>query len=285
MPIFNNAKNVRFGTNQVKGVRRGQGLIFAPFNSATGGNSVVDITNYNGTGETWRVHSFTSNGTFTVQSSFENYRVLVVGGGGGGNTNTYNGGGGGGGGLYYNANQSISPGSYPVTVGIGGPKGGPNSQQYTPSDPTYRGDGRPSTFLSYNAPGGGGAGTYASAGRNGACGGGGSSAYNQPGGTGSMGGNGVSSEPAGNGSGGAGGGMGPTGGSSGNGSGNTGGPGRIINITGSSVEYCRGGHGGGKGQGSVAPPPNTGQGGNGNGGAVSAQTGSSGVVIVAYRIG
>lgn len=90
MPIFNNAKNIKLGSNQVKGLRRGLGLVFAPFNDATGG-TIAEISNYNGTGEIWRVHTLTSNGTFDVSSSFEPFRILIVGGGGGGNAKSQSG--------------------------------------------------------------------------------------------------------------------------------------------------------------------------------------------------
>ena len=50
------------------------------FNSATGG-TVTTVEDYNGTGQRWRVHTFTSSGTFTVQSGKLPFRVLVVGSG------------------------------------------------------------------------------------------------------------------------------------------------------------------------------------------------------------
>ena len=53
------------------------------WNSATGG-TVTDVDDYNGTGQKWRVHTFTSSGTFTVQVADQPFRVLVGGGGGGG---------------------------------------------------------------------------------------------------------------------------------------------------------------------------------------------------------
>lgn len=91
------------------------------FNDATGG-TITTVTDYNGTGQTWRVHSFTSSGTFTVTRSNFPYKVLVVGGGGGGGNNNQSAtnGGGGAGGYLYDASSTISINSYSVTVGSGG---------------------------------------------------------------------------------------------------------------------------------------------------------------------
>ena len=81
-----------------------------PFNMAFGGNTVIDIPNYNGTGKLWRVHTFTSSGTLDVVSSgvlpySSQFSVLVVAGGGGGAGGTGNnaqGAGGGNGGAFSN---------------------------------------------------------------------------------------------------------------------------------------------------------------------------------------
>lgn len=80
----------------------------APFdpentNWATGG-SIQTLTDFNGSGETWRVHFFTSNGTFTVERNPHPFDIVLVGGGasGGSNLANWNGGrhgGGGGGGV------------------------------------------------------------------------------------------------------------------------------------------------------------------------------------------
>ena len=63
------------------------------------------------------IHTFTSNGSFSVNGS-GNIEILVVGGGGG--SGSYNGGGGGAGGVKYSASTAVSSFSYPVTVGIAG---------------------------------------------------------------------------------------------------------------------------------------------------------------------
>lgn len=90
-----------------------------PFNLATGGNSTVDVANYNSTGQLWRVHTFTSSGTFAVSDSpgIYAFRVLVIGGGGGGGSGT-NGGGGGAGGVV-DTTSFLGTGNLSVTVGSG----------------------------------------------------------------------------------------------------------------------------------------------------------------------
>ncbi len=111
-------------------------------NAPTGGN----ITTSGG----YRIHTFTSNGTFSVPSSFlGNVDVLVVGGGGGGGADM--GGGGGGGGVIYNAGVSVTPGTnIAVTVGAGG-SGAPNGNNVVRGS-----NGSPSIFSSITALGGGG---------------------------------------------------------------------------------------------------------------------------------
>lgn len=90
------------------------------FNDATGG-TVTTVSNYNGTGETWRVHRFDANGTFTVNSAPLPFRVLIVGGGGGGGgTNGPGGGGGQGGGNTRSDNQILTVGNHSVSIGNGG---------------------------------------------------------------------------------------------------------------------------------------------------------------------
>jgi len=98
-----------------------QGTVLG-YNVATGGN-VSTVSNYNGTGQTWRVHSFTSGGTFNVTTSTFPFRILVVGGGGGGGGGASPGGGGGGGGggqVVANNSVVIPAGSRSVSVGGGG---------------------------------------------------------------------------------------------------------------------------------------------------------------------
>ena len=83
---------------------------------ATGGNTVADIGGY-------RIHTFTSSGTFTVNAGITSVQVLVVAGGGGGSDGIFNvtfGNAGGGGTVTYNANYAVSPGPITVAVGAGG---------------------------------------------------------------------------------------------------------------------------------------------------------------------
>lgn len=118
-----------------------------------GGTTVFSNTPTGGTITTsggYRIHSFTSNGTFSVPSSFlGTIDVLVVGGGGGGGSDM--GGGGGGGGVIYNTGFSVTPGSsIAVTVGAGG-AGGLNG-----TNQIRGGNGGNSIFSSLTAIGGGG---------------------------------------------------------------------------------------------------------------------------------
>jgi hypothetical protein len=108
-------------------------------------------------------------GTLTTQ-------VLIVAGGGGGGGGYYTGGAGGGG-VVYGPSIQLSPGIYPVTVGLGG-TGSPGSGAAS-------GDGQPSSFNAVIAVGGGGGGSGPTTNDSGHTGGssGGSSFYVAPPGT------------------------------------------------------------------------------------------------------
>jgi hypothetical protein len=70
-------------------------------------------------------HTFTSSGDFFLQGeTITSADILVVAGGAGGAG--FNGGGGGAGGLLQFTGQTITPGTYTVTVGSGGNGGGQN---------------------------------------------------------------------------------------------------------------------------------------------------------------
>ncbi|MBU2523167.1 MAG: hypothetical protein KKE23_02660, partial [Nanoarchaeota archaeon] len=86
----------------------------------------------------YTIHTFTSNGNFSVTSGCD-VEVLVVAGGGGGGSNI--GGGGGGGGYIYNASYAVTAQSYEITVGTGGAD--------------YTQNGSSSTFSTINSTGGG----------------------------------------------------------------------------------------------------------------------------------
>jgi len=247
----------------------------------------------------FKIHTFTSPGTFCVSSAGNaagsntvDYMV-VAGGGGGGKSGTSDPSGGGGAGGYRESSGaasgcysrsplgsgvsalpvSVSP--YPVTVGGGG--GGSSSF------PSKGSNGSNSVFSSItSAGGGGGASGYGYGGtessRNGNPGGsGGGAGYSGPGGGGGSVGSGNTPPVS------------PPQGSPGNpipgadggsalstGSGN----GATSSINGSPVKRANGGDGGNPG--SPAGPTNSGNGGganfNGNG-----NSGGSGIVIIRYR--
>ena len=227
------------------------------WNAASGGTETT-VSNYNGTGETWKVHTFTSSGTFTVASSVEAFRVLIVGGGGsGGNRTAFNitgpGGGGGGGGVIDNLSETLPVGAFSASVG---------------------GSGGGSSFNGSVAYAGGGGGN-------------GSGSPQHQGGTGGTSGAptsfaGYAGTSGGGSYGGGGGGAGGAGGGWANA-----GAGKNSTITGSSVAYGRGARGGGYSAGESGwNGPGYGGGGGGQSQISSTRiSGNAGVVIVAYRIG
>ena len=233
-----------------------------PYNAATGG-TITTISNYNGTGQTWKVHKFLSSGTLVVSSAPQIFRVLVVGGGGG--SGWWNkGAGGGGGGMFTNDSLIYSTGSKAVTVG------GSNAA----SSLAGVGTGSPGIDGSGGRVGNGGASGAPTA----HAGGNGDNVYSSGGG----------------------GGAGGAGGSPrGYELGGVGGPGKANNITGSSTYYAGGGGGAhNMGIGNPAAPGGAGGGGstdqngtNGLGGGAGGAShggwpkGGSGVVIIAYQIG
>jgi hypothetical protein len=90
--------------------------------AATGG-TITTVGNY-------RIHTFTSSGTFAVNKSM-NVEYLVIAGGGGGGDNEGSGGGAGGyrssvagemsgGGASAESPLAVTPGNYTVTIGTGG---------------------------------------------------------------------------------------------------------------------------------------------------------------------
>jgi hypothetical protein len=118
---------------------------------ATGGNVITEV------GE-WRIHRFTSSGTFTVtgyKGDSLPIEYLIVGGGGGAGMDM---GGGGGGGAVLNGSMVLGTGAYTITVGGGGtgaPAAGTNGQpgghQYTISATA----GGNSSAFGFTANGGG----------------------------------------------------------------------------------------------------------------------------------
>ena len=105
------------------------GYTLSPSISTTGVSAVGGTINtYSLNGINYKIHIFTTSGTFIVTSS-GNIDVLVVGGGGAGvSYSLYQiGGGGGGGQVIYQTNVSISNGSYSCVVGAGGSNSSFNS--------------------------------------------------------------------------------------------------------------------------------------------------------------
>jgi len=90
-------------------------------NSAFGGNSLSTIyVNVNGVSTKYYVHFFTSTGTstFAMNASSKVCDILVIGGGGAGSC--WAGGGGGAGGIVLVQSQTITSGTFTITVGAGG---------------------------------------------------------------------------------------------------------------------------------------------------------------------
>lgn len=249
------------------------------------------------------IHTFTGNGTFQLTSpSSVRANVLVVGGGGGGGFDGA--GGGGGGAVLYQANYTLTAGSYSVVVGAGG-KPGTGSIANTLNGAAGL-SGSPSAFGSLTAAGGGGGGGKLGIGLEGSSGGGNGHRGGDVGGTATAGypGGGASAF-----SGGGGGGAGGPGTAGVNDAGH-GGAGQLVNLPGlASMKLgCGGGGGtyiaaavglacggsvstsgtgGNRAQAPKAGAPNTGGGGGGGGGYAvtgfsSGAAGGSGVVIVTY---
>jgi len=284
------------------------------FLTATGGTITTVCTDY-------KVHTFTSPGTFTVcsvgnaaGSNSIDYLVIAGGGAGGRGPNGANMGAGGGAGGYRESSGTVgsfsasplgacvaalpvSATGYPITVGAGGA---------TPNVIGCRGDtGANSIFSSITSAGGGGGGAQSPSNATNGGSGGGSAGGIPGGGTAGVGNTPPVSPPQGN-PGGVGGGSSPAGGgggaaaAGGAGTGPAGGPGgagATSSINGTPTG--RGGGGGGNGTptcgtagpggggGSGAPGANgtvnTGGGGAGTHNPYVAGNGGSGIVIIRYK--
>ncbi len=302
------------------------------YNNVTGGNSVtIKVTNSDGqtsggvsknaislpsggsitTSGSFRIHTFTSSGTFvnTIPSNSVEY-LVVAGGGGGGNTVSYSVSGSSGGGAGgYRSNVSgqssgggasaenaltLSAASYTVTIGGGGSG---TSSHATGSN------GNNSVFGSITSIGGGGGGGGSGTAGNGGSGGG--KAYSGGPGSGTAG-QGYDGGNHGERGGGGGGGAGAEGQSRGGGdqNGGAGGTGVSSNINGSATTRAGGGGGSGSSSGSGGSggsggggngtgnsgtggsgSTNKGGGGGGTGpGGGTSGSGGSGIVIVRYAI-
>jgi hypothetical protein len=227
---------------------------------------------------TYRVHTFTSSGAFTVVSGATTVEYLIAGGGGGGSDDVA--GGGGAGGLLAGS-VSVTTQAYSIIVGGGGARGtgtfGSSGAQAT--------NGGNSSALFLTAIGGGnGAGRRDGSVLNvvaGSGGSGGGGAYpGTAGGSGTAGQGFAGGTAPGTSNGGGGGGAGSAG------SGQTAGSGIASSISGSSITYAVGGGGGflSGGGGTFSSTPGSGGRGGGNSPINSSGTGQDGIVIIRYII-
>jgi len=113
---------------------------------ATGGT----VTNISQGGVGYRVHTFTSSGTFTVTRAGQVEFLIVAGGGGGGSRGTIQAGGGGGAGGLLAGFTSVTPQAYNITIGEGAQAG-----QVSPWDGS---NGQNSSAFGQTSIGGGGGG-------------------------------------------------------------------------------------------------------------------------------
>ena len=207
---------------------------------------------YTDAGIDYAYWEFTSNGNLTVTEPGL-LDILVVGGGGGGAFSTQTtgaAGGGGSGGVRFGI-FDVSAGSFSITVGAGG------AASSVGGGSRVGGSGTGSAFGSILIGGGGGSGRYHNGGNitfDGVGGGAGQGGFKEFSGTIAWGGGqGVSGsrQP----------------------------DGIVLNYSGVSVEYGRGGQ-----DLSTAQIANTGSGGHGTNASVAARTGTDGVVIARVRL-
>jgi len=284
-----------YGTNGFYLNFAGGGVI----SSATGGTITTD-------GD-YKVHSFTSNGTFTPSADGYVEYLVIAGGGGGGSASDDNGysSGGGGAGGYRTGMLSVTAQGYSITVGAGGAGGingsgeGSNGTQGANSvfsTITSIGGGYGATANQNGGAGGSGGGAAVGYGDNARSGGSATSGQGYAGGGGLAKNNGGRRDPSG-----GGGGAGQVGYTGSGSTGGNGGNGLASSITGSSVTRAGGGAGdaqtggsGGGGSGRNNGTANTGSGGGGSsngtnhGGADGHNygdggSGGSGIVIIRYK--
>lgn len=225
----------------------------SPFDAS--GGTVTTIDGY-------KIHTFTSSGTFTPALNREGkIEYLVVGAGGSGAYNSIQGGGGGGGGDVKTGFITIAKNTSPITVTVG---------------TNVSGNGNPSSFSTITANGG-----TAGSGRSGGTSGSGN-VGGGPSDGGGAGGGAMSGEQY------------PRGVNLGG----IGGKGIGSSISGFYKEYGGGGAGAGKnglleffptpsyggGSRDILPVANSGGGGSGGCGGYGATSGANGVVIIRYRV-
>ena len=128
-------------------INASDGLNVIPRAFSITSNAIVATGGTVTTSGSYKIHTFTGSGTFTVSSSIPAEYLIVAGGGAGGSAF---GGGGGAGGLLYNSSYTIPAGSYEVLVGAGGTVASGNATGNK---------GGNSSFNSIIAYGGGGGGS------------------------------------------------------------------------------------------------------------------------------
>ena len=214
-----------------------------PFASVSSTTGTVNTGSFTDSQGTWTFYRFTSSGTITFGNSAPGYaQMLAVGGGGSAGATDGSGYASGGGGGGANIGEFFtSAGTYTVTVGAAGGY-------------SWIGTSAVAAFVSGGAGTGGGGGRPSTPGYSGG---------------GYPGGNGTNS-----------GGGGGTRGVGGDGSGGAGGAGLTSSITGTAVEY---GKGGGGSNGVYGGVEYTGGGASNSGASQGAKTGRAGCVIVRVR--
>jgi hypothetical protein len=250
--------------------------IWQPLSNVFTANGGTETT-YSSGGLNYKVHTFTSSGTFTVVAGTTSVSYLIVAGGGGGATDADVGGGGGAGGVIVGT-TTVTPQLYSITVGGGGARGtGPDNTDV--GGGSNGGNGGNSIAFGLSAIGGGAGATRNTNGIAGGSGGGGGdgSPSTRPGGAGTAGqgfAGGESylfNENGGNDSGGGGGAGGAA---------NRADPGPGISNslrTGSAVTYAAGG----RGSQLIAPFNSAVNSGNGG---VGCRDGGSGIVVIRYQV-
>lgn len=260
------------------------GGTFTPI-TATGG-TVTDVGDF-------RIHTFTSGGTFTVTAVGSNpdaEYLIVAGGGGGGTSNSGAASGGGAGGMQVGT-ATVTATSYTITVGAGGNGavfGTPitNAQKGSNSSAfgvTAEGGGRGTQGTDTGKSGGSGSGAAresSSAGTT--AGGAGNAGEGNDGGDASTVGS-IATRDAAAGGGGAGGTAPSVSATSVADAAGAGGLGLESTISGSAVTYATGGAGRVASGGGTSGAANTGNGGEGAIGGGNGGAGGSGIVIIRYR--
>ena len=226
----------------------------------------------------YKIHTFTSGGTFTVTGSGD-VEYLIVGGGGGagGSDDTPAGSGGGAGGYRTATSNAVTAQTYTITVGSGGAGGTGNASGSAGND---------SVFNSITSSGGGGGSAFGTPSTNGGSGGGkgwyqsSNGSGNTPSTSPSQGNDGGlwASSDANYQAGAGGGGSGAVGGgiTTNTQNGANGGIGTLSSITGSNIYYAGGGAGGSGGGTSVVATGGTGGSGIGGDGGNTSTTGTNG---------